>query len=791
MCLMVVLMLFFGLTHSACSFTLHILHLLIAAVSSHNSKPGNFINIANGLTQKIPLTMITVLSKMQHILDDDSLSIHATCPKCCSIYPIKGMGYQAVCTYRDTSRGEECGIDLFTQKGKPIRPFVLPDLYRYIARLISQAKLEEHIDQSSRKALTGAKQGISVHANDIFDASYIRQFKGPDGNRLFVDGGEKDEARLVFSLNVDWFNVFRSTMRGDSTSTGVIILACLNLPSHLRYRPENMFVSIIPGPQVPRDSQINHFLRPIVDSFEQLWYNGIRLSSTPRHSNGRLLRAAIGPVVCDLPAARKVAGLLSYSGKHQFCSVCNQLGSDGHGKADHPKAGEARLCGIALPMPKRSDTPLPSNRTLPEGDDQADTGPPGGDKWLPRPVHDLREQACAWRAADSLKAREALWWSNGVRWSELWRLPYWNPVEQLVVDPMHTLLEGVVQHHFRHVLRLSEEHRAPEQANAFDAKTEAGIDFSKVTWDSKSFGTVPNPDQKSRIEEQVIKILHLLSEPVTDTSAWGEKATNRISKFLKCSVYFVAKKVDKDNKEISPKMKVKDLSELVVRWVSYETHSGQDLIQIQRLNKPINPATFIPNNVDMLRHVRGVIDKTDVPSWIPSMPRDWGSAAMGTPKADEWRMMATIYFPIAVLSKWGGGVGTTREERGRRQLLDLTMCLVQATWLACGRSTDGARQSSYLTYLCTYLHNLQSTVSDSRFLPNHHFAIHIYDFLSLWGPVQSWWCFPFERTNGMLQRIDTSHVYGVFTLTLPNLMIVIRTFRRVGDNVGHRVPAKS
>ncbi|KAJ7193740.1 hypothetical protein GGX14DRAFT_378717 [Mycena pura] len=51
--------------------------------------------------------------------------------------------------------------------------------------------------------------------------------------------------------------------------------------------------------------------------------------------------------------------------------------------------------------------------------------------------------------------------------------------------------------------------------------------------------------------------------------------------------------------------------------------------------------------------------------------------------------------------------------------------------------------------------------------PNVHIAFHIYDFLVLFGPVISWWCFPFERVIGFLQKINTNdHIGGQLEATL-------------------------
>ena len=67
----------------------------------------------------------------------------------------------------------------------------------------------------------------------------------------------------------------------------------------------------------------------------------------------------------------------------------------------------------------------------------------------------LRQKAAQWKAATTRKCQDMLFSENGIRWTELWRLPYWNPTRMLVVDPMHCLLEGLAQFHFRKILKLT------------------------------------------------------------------------------------------------------------------------------------------------------------------------------------------------------------------------------------------------------------------------------------------------------------------------------------------------
>ncbi|KJA13345.1 hypothetical protein HYPSUDRAFT_151691, partial [Hypholoma sublateritium FD-334 SS-4] len=50
----------------------------------------------------------------------------------------------------------------------------------------------------------------------------------------------------------------------------------------------------------------------------------------------------------------------------------------------------------------------------------------------------------------------------------------------------------------------------------------------------------------------------------------------------------------------------------------------------------------------VLQRVRDVIRDTDTPSWLPSVPYNFGSTSAGHLKADEWRTLTTVYFPISL-----------------------------------------------------------------------------------------------------------------------------------------------
>ena len=57
----------------------------------------------------------------------------------------------------------------------------------------------------------------------------------------------------------------------------------------------------------------------------------------------------------------------------------------------------------------------------------------------------LLENALKWRGCNSDSVRKKFTKSSGVRWSELLRLPYFDPIRFITVDPMHCLFLGIAK----------------------------------------------------------------------------------------------------------------------------------------------------------------------------------------------------------------------------------------------------------------------------------------------------------------------------------------------------------
>ena len=149
-----------------------------------------------------------------------------------------------------------------------------------------------------------------------------------------------------------------------------------------------------------------------------------------------------------------------------------------------------------------------------------------------------------------------------------------------------------------------------------------------------------------------------------------------------------------------------------------------------------------------------------MPSWITSVPKDLGSPRHGKLKADQWRVLGTTYLPVSLVRLWAQvHEGDKRSDRCGK-ILNVTISLLSAVIIASSRVTSSSHANLYLQHMQAYLNGIHKLFPKYKFHPNHHMALHLHEYLTLFGPVHAWWTFPFERIIGMLQRIPTSGKIG-------------------------------
>ncbi|KDR79752.1 hypothetical protein GALMADRAFT_62004 [Galerina marginata CBS 339.88] len=76
--------------------------------------------------------------------------------------------------------------------------------------------------------------------------------------------------------------------------------------------------------------------------------------------------------------------------------------------------------------------------------------------WHPRTNEETQAFAQAYRDCTTELESEAFVAQTGVRWSELLRLPYFDPTHFVVIDTMHNLFLGLINKHFQDILEMAQ-----------------------------------------------------------------------------------------------------------------------------------------------------------------------------------------------------------------------------------------------------------------------------------------------------------------------------------------------
>jgi hypothetical protein len=520
-----------GLGNSACNFILGVATMLVKVTmaKSVNKSEETYDEHQHHILRQMPTSLFQAINIFK---PDGKTTLYAACPACNFTHKptidkaTATTTYPTVCSNRVAERHESriCNTPLTERRNerlRPIKPYLVASFTDYLARLLSDPAIERLCDKACDDAMLSLDDTPDTDVSDIFRAQFMKTFEGPTTGKLFIDRGTK--MRLAFIMHTDFFNPSGTRKRGNHDSIGVIYLAVLNLPVEIRYLPENMYLAIIPGPREPHIAEISHYLRPIIDECVAAWKPGIHLSKTPSSPEmGRDVEVAIVISVNDLPAARKVSGTAAH-GSDFYCTVCNGFGRGNLYNTDF-------------------------------------------DTWVPWDIGDMRRQAEAWRDADTLTEKDAIFEKHGVRWSEFWRLSYWNPGRMLVIDSMHCILLGLVYYHCRYVLGID-----AKKANT----TNAVIPAFSYPWPQYS-DTLPTQyrmrneqEMKQMTDLQNILVLPFESGLDSENALKRKLLTKNLTplKFI-CYSLRLPLEVNNDRNDLVPAKKKAHFAQLLVNWVS-------------------------------------------------------------------------------------------------------------------------------------------------------------------------------------------------------------------------------
>lgn len=495
------------------------------------------INVTEAhILDQIPGTLDSILKRFQ--LEGKTM-VYAVCPEChCTYPPTFALGsdvpiYPIQCDNIPSPNSKNCSATLL-DSGKPIKEYVYHSFHDYLAGLLANPTLEKAMDNICDDSYSDIRENNQTHdsdftspTSDAFDAKFVRNFRGPGNKELFIKR-PGTEGRYLFALNYDSFVVDRVTVRGASASCSVISAACLNLPLNLRYKPENMYIAgIVPGPVGPHNTELNHYIRPLIDDLVVSWDQGVRYSRTARHHQGRDTRSAIACCVCDLPGARALTQCAA-AVSHHYCTRCKCYHLNSIGRFDVSE-------------------------------------------WKTKDPSSLRKDAEAWKNAMSQAEQEEIFKATGMRWTELWRLPYWDPTRMLVVDPMHAIFEGIAAYHFRIVLALTDisANASPKGITAFD------FEFDIPEKDHAAANNI----KVKTFDKEVLQIHSTLLSPLdshygdTNIAENIKQLKNVLQRKCRDSLKFVSTSLARrlGQPEILSGKKV-DYVEALVTWVRFGPH---------------------------------------------------------------------------------------------------------------------------------------------------------------------------------------------------------------------------
>lgn len=433
---------------------------------------------------------------------------------------------------------------------------------------------------------------------------------------------------------------------------------------------------------MPDSTTICHLLDPIITSVAKYGVAPGQLVPTFGHPDGIHVQVRAAPLIADLEASRKVAGFLTHAAT-MFCSFC--------------------LCT----KDQIEDLNIQS--------------------WQPRNSGQVRIQADEWLGKTTKAAREAQGTATGVRWTPLYRLPYWDPVKHVVLGFMHNWLEGILEHHLRNLWGIGRDERESEKVKEIEQDeqwTDSDVSDSADELEGLRQESAEK-DAEAAIAMQ--STLPHVSPTLSSTSTPTRSSTTPTAP------------------EIHPNPYAYDIAE-------DDNDDDDEYVPIDNMELAFNFT-----NLQLLA-IRNCIQNTTLPTWVQRPPSNLGEPSHGKLKAHEYLMLFICLFPLIIPEFWH----TPNSQQLYQEHFFCFYNLVAATNIISSFKTSNADADSYTEHYTQYRAAIQRLFSYRPSKPNHHYAMHNGDLLKYWGPLPSFSEFPGERMNGMLQNINTNRRLGMY-----------------------------
>ena len=155
---------------------------------------------------------------------------------------------------------------------------------------------------------------------------------------------------------------------------------------------------------------------------------------------------------------------------------------------------------------------------------------------------------------------------------------------------------------------------------------------------------------------------------------------------------------------------------------------------------------WVDKNCITKRHfkvIESIVSKISTPRNVGRLPLKIGSGFAGF-TADQWKNWVTVFSPIAL------------KEILNSDELRCWLLFVRACFLICNRIINTQAINEIHCYLTHFCKQFEELYGEDACTPNMHLHLHLKECLKDYGPAHSFWCYSFERYNGILGRYHTN-----------------------------------
>ncbi|KAJ7126601.1 hypothetical protein C8R43DRAFT_897637 [Mycena crocata] len=511
---------------------------------------------------------------------------------------------------------------------------------------------------------------------DIFDGRIAKEMRGPDGKLFFSNKmGEEKGPDGELRLGLNWGVDWFSYIRSanaPSHSSCPTSFSISNLPSQYQYRTANLICTSI----LPGSKEQTG------DELQRFIHPG------------RRIRVVLLAVVCDKPAAHKIGGF----GSHSHTCYCT-------------------MCWITIKDKKTAASFTP-------------------DAFRTRTNEEHRRLGDEYQKLKNASQRAKFVKKYATRYTQLSRLPYFDIVRQIVIDPMHNLLMGLTKTHFHTIWVQGKILREKHELRVFH---EMLASFTLPTVCGKLPKEMGLTSGGSLTADQWL-LLATVCGPIIVSQLWSTCIPENFDVLQDNRVLHIARQ-----EATAEKKRQIAIAEKAAKTLAKQKEKDAlkaEKKRIQEEKKAEKAAADQKKREERARKKAGkqpAAHTTNSETNIAPAPTPTINLVPATPMDD---VETTAPDPPFALHP---------DDPANFLKLSSALSIFQQEILS---EFDITRADGIIRSYCTELITLYGA---SSIKPNHHYATHTGECVRNFGPLRGFWTFLFERLNKLLKSVKTNN----------------------------------